>query len=70
MDVKSEQKRLKEQFMRDKLSQHFEEELGVLAQGIHKKGATAAAAKKIEKVWERIGRIKQKHHKMKEFVIL
>lgn len=43
--------------MNDKLSQRFEEELVGLAQGIHKKGTT----KKIEKIWERIGRIKQKH---------
>jgi hypothetical protein len=28
-----------------------------LAQGIHKKGTT----KKTEKIWERIGRMKQKH---------
>lgn len=57
MYVKSEQKRVKEQSMKDKLSQRFEEELEALAQGISKKGTT----KKIEKVWERIGRIKQKH---------
>lgn len=55
--VKSEQKRVKEQSMQDKLSQRFEEELQGLAQGLHKKGTT----KKVEKVWERIGRIKQKH---------
>lgn len=57
MYIKSEQKRVKEQSMNDKLSQRFEEELVALAKGIHKKGTT----KKIEKIWERIGRMKQKH---------
>lgn len=57
MYIKSEQKRVKEQSMKDKLSQRFEEELEGLTQGIHKKGTT----KKTEKIWERIGRIKQKH---------
>lgn len=58
MYVKSEQKRVKEQSMVDKLSQRFEQELEGLAQGMDKKGTT----KKTEKVWERIGRLKQKHH--------
>ncbi len=58
MYVKSEQKRVKEQSMTDKLSQRFEQELNGLAQGIDKKGTT----KKTEKVWERIGRLKQKNH--------
>ncbi len=57
MYIKSEHKRVKEQSMRDKLSQRFEEELEGLAQGLHQKGTT----KKIQKVWERIGRIKEKH---------
>jgi len=57
MYIKSEQKRVKEQSMRDKLSQRFEEELEGLAQGLHQKGTT----KKIQKVWERIGRLKEKH---------
>lgn len=57
MYVKSEQKRVKEQSMVEQLSQRFEQELESLAQGIDKKGAT----KKTEKVWERIGRLKQKH---------
>ena len=38
MYIKSKQKRVKEQSMKDKLSQRFEEELVGLAQGIHKKG--------------------------------
>lgn len=57
MYVKSEQKRVKEQSMTDKLSQRFEQELDGLAQGMDKKGTT----KKTEKVWERIGRLKQKN---------
>lgn len=58
MYVKSEQKRVKEQSMTDRLSQRFEQELEGLAQGMDKKGTT----KKTEKVWERIGRLKQKNH--------
>ena len=57
MYVKSEQKRIKEQSMTDKLSQRFEQELECLAQGMDKKGTV----KKTEKVWERIGRLKQKN---------
>ena len=57
MYVKSEQKRVKEQSMRDKLSQRFEQELESLTQGLSKKGTT----KKTEKIWERIGRIREKH---------
>ncbi|MFO7655743.1 MAG: IS1634 family transposase [Bacteroidales bacterium] len=57
MLVKSEQKRVKEQSMSDKLSNRFEEELTGLALGLNKKGAT----KKTDKIWERLGRIKEKH---------
>lgn len=57
MYVQSEQKRIKEKSMRDKLIARFEEELRGVAAGLAKKGTT----KKTEKVWERIGRIKQKH---------
>lgn len=57
MYVKSEQKRVKEQSMDDKLSQRFEEELEEVAAGLDKKGTT----KRIQKVWERIGRLKEKH---------
>lgn len=57
MYIKSEQKRVKEQSMSDKLSHRFEEELEGLAGGLHQKGTT----KKIQKVWERIGRLKEKH---------
>lgn len=65
MYVKSEQKRVKEQSMRDKLSQRFEEEMESLARGLDKKGTT----KKTEKVWERIGRIKEKHSVSGKYLI-
>lgn len=57
MYVKSEQKRVKEKSMGDKLSQCFEQELEGLSAGLKKKGTT----KKIQKVYERIGRMKEKH---------
>ncbi len=57
MLVKSEQKRVKEQSMSDKLSSRFEEELTGLVLGLNKKGTT----KKPDKIWERLGRIKEKH---------
>jgi len=41
----------------------YEEELENISQGIHKKGGT----KKIDKVWERIGRIKQRHSKSNKY---
>lgn len=57
MCVQSEQKRLKEASMSEKLCQRFEEELQALSEGLTKKGTT----KKLEKVWERIGRMKESH---------
>lgn len=57
MYVKSEQKRIKEQSMTDRLSQRFEQELDELARGMDKK----RTVKKTEKVWERIGRLKEKN---------
>lgn len=57
MCVQSELKRIKETSMREKLLSRFEEEMQGLANGLTKKGTT----KKTEKVWERIGRIRQKH---------
>ena len=57
MYVKSEQKRIKEQSMADKIFTRFEDELSSLSNGLDKKGTT----KKIEKVWERIGRLKEKY---------
>lgn len=60
MYVQSEEKRKKEESIRDKLSQRYEEDLETILAGIRKKGGT----KKIEKVWERIGRAKEKHKKV------
>jgi len=55
--VKSEAKALKENSMNDQFSQRFEEGLRVIQKGIASKGGT----KKTEKVWERIGRLKEKY---------
>ena len=57
MCVQSEQKRMKEQSMTDKLANRFEEELLGLSNGLSKKRTT----KQTGKVWERIGRMRQKH---------
>ena len=60
MYVQSESKRKKEQSMNDKLKQRFEEDLSTIEKALTAKGGT----KKINKVWERIGRAKQKHNKI------
>lgn len=60
MYVQSEGKRLKESSMQEKLSQRFEEDLEQVRAGILKKGGT----KSIEKVWERIGRLKEKNKRV------
>jgi hypothetical protein len=60
MYVKSETKRNKEQSMSKKLFARFQEDLQNIRDGFNKKGGT----KKVEKVWERIGRIKQKHNRV------
>lgn len=57
MYVKSHQKRIKEESITIKLCDRFEQELQAIADGLHKKGTT----KKIEKVWERIGRCKERN---------
>jgi transposase len=57
MYVESEEKRKKEQSINLKLRQRFEEELESIKKSFSKKGGT----KKINKVWERIGRSKQKN---------
>lgn len=57
MYVKSEQKRIKEESMTIKLCDRFEQELQSIANALHKKGGT----KQIEKVWERIGRCREKN---------
>ncbi len=57
MYVESEGKRKKENSIKIKLRQRFEEELDSIKESFSKKGGT----KKINKVWERIGRAKEKH---------
>lgn len=58
--VQSEAKKAKEQSMDKKLKDRFCEELTAIREGLHKKGGT----KKTEKVWERIGRIKERHSRV------
>lgn len=60
MYVQSDMKRHKEHSITKKLSQRFEEELISIGCALGKKGGT----KKIEKVWERIGRAKEKHKRV------
>jgi transposase len=55
--VKSKSKALKENSMNGLLSQRFEEGIQSINEGINKKGGT----KKLDKVHERIGRLKQKY---------
>lgn len=57
MLVQSEAKKRKEESMRNKLRDRFEHDLDTAKAALHKKGGT----KTIEKVWERIGRLKEKH---------
>ena len=60
MYVESEAKRKKETSMNIKLMQRFEEDLNSIKTSFLKKGGT----KLINKVWERIGRAKQKHNRV------
>ena len=55
--VKSQTKALKENSMNGLLSQRFEQGIQSINEGIFKKGGT----KKLEKVFERIGRLKEKY---------
>ena len=55
--VKSQAKALKEHSMNGLLSQRFEEGIQNINEGIEKKGGT----KKLNKVYERLGRLKQKY---------
>lgn len=57
MYVQSDMKRKKEQSIKEKLCQGFEEELDNIETALTKKGGV----KKIEKVWERIGRARERH---------
>ena len=58
--VHSSSKQLKEASMSEKLMQRFEEDLQQVDKALTKKGGT----KKLEKVWERIGRLKEKHKRV------
>jgi transposase len=60
MRVESEAKKEKEQSMDKKLQAIFEEDLQNIQQAIGKKGGT----KRINKVWERIGRAKEKNSRV------
>ncbi len=60
MYVQSEAKRKKEQSMNEKLKQRFEEDITVIQKAITSKGGT----KRINKVWERIGRAKERHNRV------
>jgi len=55
--VKSKSKALKEDSMNGLLSQRFEEGVQSIKEGVNKKGGT----KRLDKVFERIGRLKQKY---------
>lgn len=57
MYVKSEAKRVKEKSIEDKLEARYIEDLEQIKNGIHTKGGT----KIFHKVWERLGRAKQKY---------
>ena len=66
--VKSKAKALKENSMNGLLSQRFEEGIQSIDEGINKKGGT----KKLDKVYERIGRLKQKYpsiHKYYDIIV-
>ena len=58
MYVHSQAKKDKEAAMGQKLRQYFEQEIREVQKALHTKGGT----KKINKVWERMGRVKQKHN--------
>ena len=60
MYVQSPAKKAKEQSMDQKLKQRYIEELEGIAAALHKKGGT----KSIEKVWERIGRAKERNKRV------
>ncbi len=61
--VKSEMKQKKEESMDDQFATRYEDMLKDIEASLHKKGGV----KKIEKVWERIGRLKQKYPAMNRY---
>ncbi len=60
MYIQSEAKRKKEQSMEEKLGERFIEDIQSIQKPLGKKGGI----KKVNKVWERIGRAKQKHKRV------
>lgn len=61
--VKSKAKALKENSMNGLLSQRFEEGIQSINEGIHKKGGT----KKLDRVNQRLGRLKEKYHSIHRY---
>ena len=61
--VKSKAKTMKEDSMLLKAIENFEKEMESVKQGISKKGGT----KKAEKVWERIGRVKERNKSVNKY---
>ncbi len=61
--VKSQMKQKKEESMDDQFAIRYEDMLKNIEASIHKKGGV----KKIEKVWERIGRLKQRYPAMNRY---
>ena len=57
MYVRSQQKAKKESSMNEKFTQRYQQELDKINDSLTKKGGV----KKLEKVWERIGRLKEKY---------
>ena len=63
LEVKSETKALKETGMKDQFEQRFETELEKIHAAIHRKGGI----KKLNKVYERIGRAKEKYPSVQHY---
>lgn len=63
LEVQSEAKALKENAMYCQFEQRFEQQLEVIAKGIKRKGGI----KNVEKVWERIGRAKEKYPSVHQY---
>lgn len=61
--VRSEAKAAKENSMHNQFAQRFEEGLRGIQNGINSKGGT----KKLDKVWERIGRLKEKYASVHQY---
>lgn len=55
--VRSQQKAIKEASMNEHFSQRYEQDIENIRTALYKKGGT----KKLEKVWERIGRLKERY---------